>query len=85
MKLVFVHGWGSGPFIWDKMIDEFNAHSCHVLNMGFLGQENMALPEEKFVGIGHSLGGAWLLKFRGWHAGRVYPDKVTSHLDSSMG
>ena len=56
------HGWGSGGFIWDAMIDDFQDHQCHVINLGFIGGENINIPEGKFVGIGHSLGGLWLLK-----------------------
>lgn len=62
MKLVFVHGWGSGTFVWKDVIDNFQEHDCHVLNLGFLGDEETSVPEGKFIGIGHSLGGLWLLK-----------------------
>lgn len=62
MKLVFVHGWGSGTFVWKDMIDDFQGHECHMVNLGFVGEENIVMPEGKFVGIGHSLGGLWLLK-----------------------
>ena len=62
MELVFVHGWGSGPFVWKDMIDDFSDHQCHMVNLGFSGEEKLTVPESKFVGIGHSLGGAWLLK-----------------------
>jgi pimeloyl-[acyl-carrier protein] methyl ester esterase len=62
MKLVFAHGWGSGPFVWKEMVDSFQDHEHSIINMGFLGEENLAVPEDKFIGIGHSLGGLWLLK-----------------------
>jgi len=62
MKLVFVHGWGSSTMIWDKMLPHFKDHECHVVNLGFSGEENIDIPEDKFIGIGHSLGGLWLLK-----------------------
>lgn len=62
MDLVFVHGWGSGPFVWEKLKDQFPDHNIHILNLGFLGDEDFNLPEGEFIGIGHSLGGLWLLK-----------------------
>lgn len=62
MDIVFVHGWASGAFIWDSIIDEFKDHNCHTVNLGFIGKEEIAIPEGKFIGIGHSLGGPWLLK-----------------------
>lgn len=68
-KLVFVHGWGSGPFVWQDIIKNFeNDHDCHVVNLGFLGDENTDIPTEPFIGIGHSLGGLWLLE--------KYPDNM---------
>lgn len=68
VDIVFAHGWGSGTFVWDKMLPAFSNHSCHVINMGFLGETNLKIPEGKFLGIGHSLGGLWLLKH--------YPDQM---------
>lgn len=62
MDIVFVHGWGSGPFLWQDIIEEFSEHNCHVVNLGFVGDEDIKLPDGKFIGIGHSLGGLWLLK-----------------------
>ncbi len=62
MKLVFVHGWGSDISVWDSMIDAFQEHECHRINLGFIGDEDISVPEGKFIGIGHSLGGMWLLK-----------------------
>lgn len=69
MDLVFVHGWGSGPFVWKDMIDDFSDHQCCMVNLGFLGEENLSIPNGKFIGIGHSLGGAWLLKH--------YPERLS--------
>lgn len=68
MKLVFVHGWGSGSFVWNKILDDFDGYNYHVVNFGFLGDEDINMPDEPFIGIGHSLGGAWLLKH--------YPDRM---------
>lgn len=69
MDLVFVHGWGSGPFVWKEMIDAFGEYNVHQVSLGFVGDEKIELPEGKFIGIGHSLGGAWLLKH--------YPERLS--------
>lgn len=71
-NLVFVHGWGSGPFVWKNILPAFEEHNCHTVNLGFLGDENLKVPDEPFIGIGHSLGGLWLLK--------NYPDKMTGFI-----
>lgn len=62
MKLVFVHGWGSAPFVWNELKPHFDQYDCHFVNLGFIGEENIDIPKGKFIGIGHSLGGLWLLK-----------------------
>ncbi len=63
MDIVFVHGWGSAPFVWKDILPHFEKnYDCHTINMGFLGDEDFTMPEGKFIGIGHSLGGLWLLK-----------------------
>ncbi len=67
--LVFAHGWGSGPFVWQKILSEFSDYDVHVIDMGFLGKEDLTMPDGPFIGIGHSLGGMWLLK--------NYPDQMT--------
>lgn len=67
-QLVFAHGWGSGTFVWDKMLPAFSNYECHTINMGFVGAENIEIPPGKFIGIGHSLGGLWFLKH--------YPDQM---------
>ncbi|HPD82211.1 MAG TPA: hypothetical protein PLK85_00180, partial [Alphaproteobacteria bacterium] len=72
MNLVFVHGWGSGPFVWKDILPSFESYNCTVVNLGFLGEENLSVPDEKFIGIGHSLGGAWLLKH--------YPERLSGFI-----
>jgi pimeloyl-[acyl-carrier protein] methyl ester esterase len=72
MDIVFVHGWGSGTFIWEPIIKEFPKHDCHTVNLGFLGEEDLSVPKGKFIGIGHSLGGLWLLKH--------YPDQMVGFI-----
>ena len=69
MDLVFVHGWGTSPFVWKGMVDAFQEHQCYMVNLGFLGEEDLSVPNGKFIGIGHSLGGAWLLKH--------YPERLS--------
>ena len=69
MDLVFVHGWGSGPFVWQEMLHDFEACHPRIINMGFLGEEDFTMPEGQFIGVGHSLGGLWLLKH--------YPDQMS--------
>jgi len=69
MKLVFVHGWASGAFVWDALKPHFTAYDCHFVNLGFIGEEKINIPDGKFIGIGHSLGGLWLLKH--------YPEQMT--------
>ena len=70
--LVFVHGWGSGPFVWKEILPDFQDHDCHIVNLGFLGEEDINIPDEPFIGIGHSLGGLWLLKH--------YPNQMTGFI-----
>ncbi len=60
--IVFAHGWGSAPIVWKDIEKSFPNHNCHFINMGFFGEEDMNVPDGKFIGIGHSLGGSWLLK-----------------------
>jgi pimeloyl-[acyl-carrier protein] methyl ester esterase len=62
MKLIFVHGWASGPFIWNDIRHDFKEYDCSFVNLGFFGNEDIDIPDGKFIGIGHSLGGLWLLK-----------------------
>ncbi len=68
MNIVFVHGWGSGDFIWKNITNGLKEYQCYTLNLGFIGEENLSIPDGKFIGIGHSLGGLWLLKH--------YPDQM---------
>ncbi len=72
MNIVFVHGWASGPFVWDKVIDDFKEYNPTVLNLGFFEKENVKVTEGKFIGIGHSLGGLWLLKH--------YPERLSGFI-----
>lgn len=69
MNLIFVHGWGSGPFLWKEMLEDFKDYNCHFVNLGFTGDKEISVPEGKFIGIGHSLGGLWLLKH--------YPERLS--------
>lgn len=62
MDLVFVHGWASGFFVWRNVANKFPDHQCHLIDLGFIGTEKLQMPKSDFIGIGHSLGGQWLLK-----------------------
>ena len=59
--LVFVHGWAFGPDFWTPLRSELGARRSVALDLGFFGPENLALPAERFVAVGHSLGLLWLL------------------------
>ncbi|MEH6632260.1 MAG: alpha/beta hydrolase [Halopseudomonas aestusnigri] len=62
MRILFVHGWGYGPKIWDKVIAQLGHDvECTVVDLGFFGTQTT--PEETHydVAVGHSLGVLWLL------------------------
>ncbi len=62
MRILFVHGWGYGPKIWDAVIAQLGHDvECTVADLGFSGTQ--AIPEEAHfdIAVGHSLGVLWLL------------------------
>lgn len=63
MDIVFVHGWGFGPNIWDGLSGRLpGTHYFH--DLGFIENDVARtdfLPESPIV-IGHSLGVMWALK-----------------------
>ncbi len=59
-KLVFVHGWGLGPGLWDGLIKELADYPCECLDLGYFGSQKTAVGEDA-VYITHSMGCAWLL------------------------
>lgn len=65
MKIVFVHGWGFGPSVWDRMAPQLSGHECLFPNLGFIGRgdADISLPEDAIL-VGHSLGAMRALKHR---------------------
>ena len=61
--LLFVHGWGFDPRVWNKMTPELGGYNHAFVNMGFIGEESIPdIPDgEDIIAIGHSLGALWLL------------------------
>jgi pimeloyl-[acyl-carrier protein] methyl ester esterase len=61
--LVFLHGWGFGPEIWQQLAKAFPYRPLAVFNSGYFGPQQMALPAnpDGWIGVGHSLGFARLL------------------------
>lgn len=62
LPLVFVHGWAFGPDFWTPLQRELAVRDALTLDLGFFGPENLDLPGELFVAVGHSLGLLWLLR-----------------------
>jgi pimeloyl-[acyl-carrier protein] methyl ester esterase len=62
LPLVFVHGWAFGPEFWAPLRRELGAREALTLDLGYFGPENLNLPDEPFVAVGHSLGLLWLLR-----------------------
>lgn len=60
--LVFVHGWAFGPEFWMPLQRELGVSEAFTLDLGYFGPENLSLPGEPFVAMGHSLGLLWLLR-----------------------
>jgi len=67
--LVFLHGWGYGPCVWDAWTEAFADRPTLQLDAGYFGPECMdiaaSLPTnaEGWIGVGHSFGFAKLLGF----------------------
>lgn len=61
--IVFLHGWGFGPDIWQDWRSEFASVPSVALDSGYFGPQRLRLPDnaEGWIGIGHSLGFARLL------------------------
>lgn len=77
-QLVFVHGWGCGPDIWEPVLKALDLPSVCVLDLGYFGasqsetQKQLGAllhePQPVFA-VGHSLGFLWLLSRGGWPKG----------------
>ncbi|WP_120495945.1 alpha/beta fold hydrolase [Kiloniella sp. EL199] len=61
MRVVFVHGWGYGPDIWQSVIRLLGPDiSCDLVDLGFSGTER--IPAGHYdIAVGHSMGCQWLL------------------------
>ncbi|MBF0310700.1 MAG: alpha/beta hydrolase [Magnetococcales bacterium] len=59
--LLLVHGWALGPGLWRPLRHHLPGWRTHSLNLGFFGELDTTLPQEPWIGLGHSLGYLWLL------------------------
>lgn len=64
MELVFVHGWGFGPDIWQPLCSHLADHNHTLVNLEFIDgfEETTEMPDNPIV-IGHSLGVLWALEY----------------------
>jgi len=70
MSVLFVHGWGFGPEVWDSVRAGLPDVETRALNLGFFGESDLeAAPPT--VAVGHSLGVLWLLIRRPEWCGRL--------------
>lgn len=60
--ILLVHGWGYDATIWDEVADRLAGLPVRRIDLGFFGQEQLVLPPEPCIGVGHSLGFLWLLR-----------------------
>lgn len=77
-QLVFVHGWGCGPDIWEPVLKALNQPSAYVLDLGYFGASQSDTQQrldallhgpQPVVAVGHSLGFLWLLSRGDWPKG----------------
>lgn len=77
-QLVFVHGWGCGPDIWEPVLTALNLPSACVLDLGYFGASQSEMQRRldavlrgphPVLTVGHSLGFLWLLSRGEWPAG----------------
>jgi pimeloyl-[acyl-carrier protein] methyl ester esterase len=67
LRIVFVHGWGFDASFWAPLKAALSGDvDSFCVDLGFHGKPNLVLPNDgrRCVGIGHSLGVAWLLRHR---------------------
>jgi len=62
--LLFVHGWGLSASMWDSVRRHLADLPSITVELGFRGRCIVPQCAGPIVGIGHSLGFAWLLKNR---------------------
>ncbi|KXV73083.1 alpha/beta hydrolase [Acetobacter cerevisiae] len=77
-RLVFVHGWGCGPDIWEPVLEALDQPSACVLDLGYFGASQSDTQQRldavlrgslPLLAVGHSLGFLWLLSRGGWPKG----------------
>lgn len=62
MTFVLVHGWGFHAGIWDDVVARLGSNPVQSIDLGYFGEASETIiPEEPVIGVGHSLGAAWLL------------------------
>ena len=64
IRIIFAHGWGFDKNFWTDTINEFCIERYYLLDFGYTGQRNIPVISQSLplIGVGHSLGFAWLLK-----------------------
>ncbi|WP_421780551.1 alpha/beta fold hydrolase [Kiloniella litopenaei] len=61
MRIVFVHGWGHGPDIWQSVVKLLGDDIAYdLVDLGFSGSENIPVGHYD-IAVGHSMGCMWLL------------------------
>ncbi|MEI8396356.1 MAG: alpha/beta hydrolase [Rhodospirillaceae bacterium] len=65
-RLVFVHGWGFEPGVWQSLRAELSDLDTTTIDLGFFGAPvgPASPPDRPLVVVGHSLGVLWLLMTR---------------------
>tara|TARA_B100000035_G_scaffold270613_1_gene244996 strand:- start:269 stop:892 length:624 start_codon:yes stop_codon:yes gene_type:complete len=63
-RVVFAHGWGFDKTLWVDTIKRFKINDYYLLDFGYTGNRDIVniCQTEPVIGIGHSLGFAWLLQ-----------------------
>ena len=63
-RVVFAHGWGFDKTLWVDTIKRFKFNDYYLLDFGYTGNRDIVsiCQTEPLIGIGHSLGFAWLLQ-----------------------
>lgn len=61
MRIVFVHGWGYGPDIWQSVVKLLGSNITYdQVDLGFSGKERISQGHYD-IAVGHSMGCQWLL------------------------
>ena len=63
MKIVFVHGWGFTPDLWQPIQENLVSHELISIDLGYFGSPPSPISSlpDKALYIGHSLGVMWIL------------------------